>query len=319
MKTSTFAILAFSGSALGAPTPKLAQLKSLVHRATEGLPGLGDFDFGDLPDFGGFGGFGGDDSSSGSGSGSGFLDGLAGLGSFGGFGGSGSGDSGSGSGLGGLLGGFGGLGDSNSDAADSGSDSGSSSGFGDFDFPSFGGGGSSTENGVVDNGGCQPLTFIFARGTTEMGNMGSVVGPPVASALRSSLNDKVTVQGVDYPASAAGNAAMGAEGGPEMAKLAQQALSNCPKTKIALGGYSQGAMVVHNAAKSLEQGQIAAAVVFGDPLKVMPIESVPEGNVKGFCAEGDPVCANGGNFMAHISYGGDAEEAASFIVQAAGL
>lgn len=61
-------------------------------------------------------------------------------------------------------------------------------------------GGSITENGVTENSGCQPLTFIFARGSTEMGNMGSVVGPPVASALKSQLNNKVTVQGVTYDA-----------------------------------------------------------------------------------------------------------------------
>lgn len=65
------------------------------------------------------------------------------------------------------------------------------------------GGGSSTANGVTDNESCQPLTFIFARGTGEMGNMGSVVGPPVASQLKTLTGDKVVVQGVDYPASAA--------------------------------------------------------------------------------------------------------------------
>ena len=92
-----------------------------------------------------------------------------------------------------------------------------------------------------------------------------------------------------------------------MAKLAKQALSQCPDTKIALGGYSQGAMVVHSA---LEQGQVTAAVPFGDPVKTMPIGSVPDGKVKGFCAEGDPVWANGANFLAHISYGGTSEEAA---------
>ena len=60
--------------------------------------------------------------------------------------------------------------------------------------------GSSTQNGVTSNTGCKELTFIFARGTTEMGNMGSVVGPEVASALQSLTGNKVTVQGVDYPA-----------------------------------------------------------------------------------------------------------------------
>lgn len=60
-----------------------------------------------------------------------------------------------------------------------------------------------TENGVTQNAGCQELTFIFARGTSEMGNMGSVVGPPVAKQLASLTGNKVTVQGVDYPADAA--------------------------------------------------------------------------------------------------------------------
>lgn len=63
------------------------------------------------------------------------------------------------------------------------------------------GGGSDTANGVTDNESCQPLTFIFARGTTEMGNMGSVVGPEVATQLKSLTGNKVVVQGVDYPAS----------------------------------------------------------------------------------------------------------------------
>lgn len=56
---------------------------------------------------------------------------------------------------------------------------------------------------MTDNNECQPLTFIFARGTTELGNMGSVVGPPVAKQLASQTHNKVTVQGVDYPADAA--------------------------------------------------------------------------------------------------------------------
>lgn len=63
--------------------------------------------------------------------------------------------------------------------------------------------GGMSENGVKDNSKCQPLTFIFARGTSELGNMGSVVGPPVAKQLASLTNNKVTVQGVDYPADAA--------------------------------------------------------------------------------------------------------------------
>ncbi|KAJ5206919.1 Cutinase [Penicillium cf. griseofulvum] len=179
------------------------------------------------------------------------------------------------------------------------------------------GSGSSTENGVVQNSGCKEFTYIFARGTTEPGNMGLIIGPPLATKLRSLTGDKVTVQGVTYPASIGGNAQMGGSGGPEMAQLVGQALKQCPQTKILLGGYSQGAMAVHNAAGRLGAGQVAAAVLFGDPLKAQPVGKVPGDKVKGFCHLGDPVCLNGGDVTAHITYGRDADAAAQFLLQAA--
>jgi cutinase len=47
------------------------------------------------------------------------------------------------------------------------------------------------------------MTIIFARGTGEMGNVGTVSGPPMFKAIRQKLgNDRVTVQGVDYAADA---------------------------------------------------------------------------------------------------------------------
>jgi cutinase len=175
-----------------------------------------------------------------------------------------------------------------------------------------------TENGVKNKEACQPLTFIFARGTAELGNMGFIVGPPVAKELRSLLNNKVVVQGVDYPASIEGNAALGAAGGPTMANMVKQALSQCPQTKIVLGGYSQGAMVVHDAAKKLADGQVAGAVLFGDPFKDQAVAKVAKANTKEYCAQGDPVCLNGVNVLAHLSYGNQAKDAAQFLIQAAG-
>ena len=112
---------------------------------------------------------------------------------------------------------------------------------------------------------------------------------------------------------------MGASGGPVMAKLVEQALNQCPNTKILLGGYSQGAMVVHNAANSLAVGQIAAAVLFGDPLKAQPVGKLASPKLKEFCHIGDPVCLNGANAMAHVTYGTDAEAAAKFLVETAGI
>ncbi|PYH40333.1 cutinase-domain-containing protein [Aspergillus saccharolyticus JOP 1030-1] len=180
-------------------------------------------------------------------------------------------------------------------------------------------GGSTTANGVTSNTGCKELTFIFARGTSEMGNMGSVVGPEVASNLQTLTGNKVTVQGVDYAADWAGNMELGASGGPTMASLVKEALSECPNTKVVLGGYSQGAMVVHNAASSLSAGEIQAAVLFGDPLKMTSVGKLASSKVKEFCATGDPVCENGADVMAHLSYGSDAQAAAQFLVSAVGL
>lgn len=105
---------------------------------------------------------------------------------------------------------------------------------------------------------------------------------------------------------------MGASGGKTMASLVQIAKSKCPSTKIVLSGYSQGAMVVHNA---LQQGvagaDIAGAVVFGDPLANMPITST---KVKSFCASGDFLCGGGNDLQGtHLSYGNVAGQAADFI------
>ena len=68
-----------------------------------------------------------------------------------------------------------------------------------------GGSGSSTENDVTNDAPCKDLTVIFARGTSEPGNVGSVAGPPFFQALQSAVGaDKVALQGVDYSASLSG-------------------------------------------------------------------------------------------------------------------
>jgi cutinase len=50
------------------------------------------------------------------------------------------------------------------------------------------------------NGQCGDVIVIFARGTTEPGNVGAIVGPPFFQALESRLKGKgksLSVQGVD--------------------------------------------------------------------------------------------------------------------------
>ena len=124
----------------------------------------------------------------------------------------------------------------------------------------------SSATDITSNTGCTELTVIFARGTSEGGNIGSVAGPPMYKQLLSDLGaSKLTLQGVDYPADAAGNSNCGAAGGGDMADKVQTILSRCPNTKIALSGYSQGACVVHNAVQSqgVDASKIGAVVLFG--------------------------------------------------------
>lgn len=125
--------------------------------------------------------------------------------------------------------------------------------------------GSSTKNEVI-NGVCRPVTYIFARGTGESGNLGSSVGPALETALESLLggNSGVATQGVTYPASVAGAVSgsvspQRAEGAIEMARLTRLALSNCPDTQVVLAGYSQGAQQVHGALLNLQRGQVSVS------------------------------------------------------------
>lgn len=107
-----------------------------------------------------------------------------------------------------------------------------------FPWPGFGSGSrSSTRNDLV-NGECKAVTVIFARGTGETGNVGTVTGPPFFTALSSALGaDNVAVQGVDYAASTAGFTG-DARGNAQMASLIDRAATQCPGTNVVVSGYS---------------------------------------------------------------------------------
>lgn len=143
-----------------------------------------------------------------------------------------------------------------------------------------------TENGLTSSTACKAVTVIFARGTNEAGNVGEIAGPPWFSRLRASLGTAATtVQGVTYTANVAGYTAGGsATGSKEMLRLINLAATQCPSTKIVLGGYryvksccqinantywqyrSQGAQLVHNAAASLTSA-VTAKIAAGTFLK----------------------------------------------------
>ncbi|KAJ3952550.1 hypothetical protein N0V92_011006 [Colletotrichum tropicale] len=74
-----------------------------------------------------------------------------------------------------------------------------------------------TENGLAPNATCADITVIFARGTTEPGNVGLVTGPPFFDALKKQAAGKsVNIQGVAYPATFEGFNNNGTEGVPSM-------------------------------------------------------------------------------------------------------
>ena len=109
---------------------------------------------------------------------------------------------------------------------------------------------------------CKPVTVIFARGTIELGNVGSITGPPFFNALEESIGaENFAVQGVDYPATVFGYLGGGDKNGAQrLADLTEQAARQCPTTQIVLSGYSQGAQVVHLGAEKISS-ETAARVV----------------------------------------------------------
>ncbi|GLB38076.1 putative catalyzes the hydrolysis of cutin, a polyester that forms the structure of plant cuticle [Lyophyllum shimeji] len=167
---------------------------------------------------------------------------------------------------------------------------------------------------------CADVTAYFARGTSESGTLGTVVGPQFKSALQSALGSRtLEFVGIPYPATVAGFYAGGDQGGATtMADDVTAKASACPNTKIVMSGYSQGAQVTHLAAGKLSsdvQNRVNAVVVFGDPDNGQPFPGPINNHVKTFCHTGDDICA-GGDVIgpSHLDYGNDAPAAADFVV-----
>ena len=96
-----------------------------------------------------------------------------------------------------------------------------------------------TSNQLTDGTPCREVTVIFARGTSETGNVGTLAGPPFFNALAAIIGtSNLAVQGVDYSASIAGFLEGGdPAGSATMASLVEQAITQCPNTKIVMSGY----------------------------------------------------------------------------------
>ncbi|KUJ24487.1 putative cutinase 3 [Mollisia scopiformis] len=191
--------------------------------------------------------------------------------------------------------------------------------------------GTDTSNDLVD-GICREVTFIFARGSLEAGNMGSIVGPQVCTDLQSTLStDTVACQGVGSPY----NATLADNFLPQntsptdigaATSMFDLANTQCPDTLIVAGGYSQGSAVMDGSIQALPaalMAKIKGVVLFGFTRNEQDggrIPNYPTNETKVYCADGDLVCNDTLIITpAHLTYGVDAPDAAAFLVSALGL
>ncbi|MFD3702704.1 cutinase family protein [Nocardia sp. NPDC058658] len=96
---------------------------------------------------------------------------------------------------------------------------------------------------------CSDVEVVFARGTAEPGGALGLTGLSFVEALRANAGGRsVGSYGVDYPASSdfadrLGFAHTVLQGIDDAQRRVEYVATNCPGTRIVLGGYSQGAAV----------------------------------------------------------------------------
>ncbi|KAH7310254.1 cutinase 1 [Rhexocercosporidium sp. MPI-PUGE-AT-0058] len=175
-------------------------------------------------------------------------------------------------------------------------------------------------------GGCRPVIFFYARGSTETLNMGDAVyspGPPTAKGLRDIYGcDNIAVEGIDYGALVETNYLPGGARPGEammMHDLLINAASQCPQSSLLVGAYSQGAALTHRAIEILPENvmsQISGVVLYGDTQNLQDQGQIPnfsKAKTLVICNEGDVICA--GNLTItypHIGYVARVPEALSF-------
>ena len=198
-----------------------------------------------------------------------------------------------------------------------------------------------TANAADDS--CAAVEVVFARGTFEAPGVGAT-GQAFVDALTARLPGKsVDVYGVNYPASLDFGRAV--DGVVDASNEIQSVATQCPATKIVLGGYSQGAAVAgYTTSSAVPAGftlpagltgpmpasvasHVAAVAMFGTPddwflglvdRSAPPIAVGDQYTAKTIqlCATGDPVCFPGGlDRSAHSSYkvNGMTDQAADFV------
>jgi cutinase len=187
---------------------------------------------------------------------------------------------------------------------------------------------------AVAEGPCPDIEVIFARGTNDSPGVGRV-GQAFIDGLRPLVGARtLTSYAVNYPASY--DFLDAAQGANDAAARIELMTTQCPSTRLVLGGYSQGAAVVDmlagvpplgnkigdiGSAPPLDptlQQSVAAVAVFGNPSAKFSLPlttSVWGGRAIDLCKDGDPICSRGRNPFAHSDYvsAGLAQQAANYV------
>ncbi len=187
---------------------------------------------------------------------------------------------------------------------------------------------------------CPDAEVIFARGTTEAPGLGPT-GQSFVNSVRSRVSGKsVGAYAVDYPATMDFPTAV--DGISDARAHILATATNCPRTKMVLGGFSQGAAIagfvtasvipdgVHAADVPTPlppaiSDHVAAVALFGKPstrfMKAISEPPITIGTLYtaktiDLCVDNDLVCAaNGRSFSAHNQYeeAGMVDRGATFV------
>ncbi|MGV0624874.1 cutinase family protein [Mycolicibacter minnesotensis] len=173
---------------------------------------------------------------------------------------------------------------------------------------------------------CPDAEVIFARGSGQPVGLGDVGDAFVAALIDQLPGQAVNVYPVEYPASTDyRNSAFAGES--DASARIQNTIANCPKTKLVLGGYSQGAGVIALSSNSLPASvadHVAAVALFGPPSSPystslwggpLPELATPyRPKTIDFCLAGDIYCEDSGGIIPHLMYVQDGKtgEAAAF-------
>ncbi|MDT5305790.1 MAG: cutinase [Mycobacterium sp.] len=198
---------------------------------------------------------------------------------------------------------------------------------------------------------CSDVEAVFARGTGEPAGVGGI-GEPFVDELRAAIGPKsLDVYPVNYEASSDFSdriqfAQSVVDGIKDATSHIEATAANCPKTRIVLGGYSQGAAVAgFVTSASIPQGvpeeyrsflpqpmpaevanHVAAVTLFGKPsaqwlqnysAPVVVIGPLYGPKTLNLCADGDTICngdPGGLPSFAHTTYpaNGMTQQAADF-------